>query len=68
MNTNKEKNSVYLSLGVIILIVIAIATFVFAGGGYLFYAIAIVAIIIGFYMSYYISKPEKQIRKTKSKK
>ncbi len=66
--SSRERNSFYLSIGVIVLVIIAIAAFIFAGGGYIFYTIAIIAIIAGFYMSYYVSKPERQAKRAKIKK
>lgn len=64
----KERNSLYLSIGYIILALIAIITFIFSGGSYIFYTVAIIAIAIGFYMSYYISRPEEaKLKKAKKR-
>ncbi|MGB9732692.1 MAG: hypothetical protein ACP5P2_01230 [Candidatus Micrarchaeia archaeon] len=61
-----DRNALYLSSSVIALTIVAIAVFVVSGGSYLFYLIAIITIILGFYMSYYISK--ERVEKPKKKK
>jgi 4-hydroxybenzoate polyprenyltransferase len=67
--SEKERKSLYLSISVIALTIIAIAAFIMYGSGYIFYIIAVITIILGFYMSRYISKEEVyKPNKAKSKK
>ncbi len=68
MAVEKENQLAFgLSLAVVILCVGAIVAFIYSGGSLLFYTVAIVAIIVGFYMAYAVSKtgsaPKKQKRK-----
>jgi len=62
-----ERNMLYLAGSTIALTIIAVIVFAYSGGSYLFYTIAIITIIIGFYMSYYGSK-SKVVAKQKPKK
>jgi len=54
--TYDEKHLFYLATTVIVLTILAIIVFIYSGGSYIFYAVALITIVIGFYMSYYGSK------------
>ncbi|VVB77076.1 Uncharacterised protein [uncultured archaeon] len=51
-----EGHAFVFSLGVLALSVLAIVSFVLTGGSILFYAFALLAIALGFYMAYHLSK------------
>ncbi|MGC8710136.1 MAG: hypothetical protein ACP5RF_00770 [Candidatus Micrarchaeia archaeon] len=66
--SGKDRISMYMSLAVVVLTIIAIIAFAYSGGSVAFYIIALVAIVFGFIMAYYISKPEKIVKKQKKSK
>jgi len=63
--TYDEKRLFYLATAVIVLTILAIIVFVYSGGSYAFYAVALITIAIGFYMSYYGSKINATVTKPK---
>jgi len=66
-STYDEKLLFYLAVIVIVLTILAIIVFIYLGGSYIFYAVALITIIIGFYMSYYSSKINLAATKPKQK-
>jgi uncharacterized membrane protein YfcA len=66
-STYDEKHLFYLAVIVIVLTILAIIVFIYLGGSYIFYAVALITIIIGFYMSYYGSKINLAATKPKQK-
>ncbi|MFP3215290.1 MAG: hypothetical protein RXR32_01945 [Candidatus Micrarchaeota archaeon] len=65
--TYDEKHLFYLAITVIVLTILAIIVFIYSGGSYIFYAVALITIAIGFYMSYYGSKINAIATKPKQK-
>jgi len=65
--TYDEKHLFYLAITVIVLTILAIIVFIYSGGSYIFYAVALITIAIGFYMSYYGSKINNIAAKPKQK-
>jgi len=65
--TYDEKHLFYLATAVIVLTILAIIVFIYSGGSYIFYAVALITIAIGFYMSYYGSKINTAATKPKQK-
>jgi len=65
--TYDEKHLFYLATTVIVLTILAIIVFIYSGGSYIFYAVALITIVIGFYMSYYGSKVSAAATKPKQK-
>ncbi len=64
-----EKQAFMFSVGVIGLSVIAVLAFVFSGGSIFFYIFAILAVALGLYMSYHLSKtPESTNQKPEKKR
>jgi positive regulator of sigma E activity len=58
---NKHEAQAFMySAGVIVLSVIAVVAFIVSGGGILFYVFAVLAVALGFYMAYHISKTPAQ--------
>ncbi len=57
--SGEEKKSLVIAIGIVVLTIVAFLAFVY-GGGVLFYIIALIAIILGFYMAYRVSKEGKQ--------
>lgn len=73
LENQHEMQAFAFSLGVIVLSIIAIAAFVFSGGSAFFYLFAVLAVALGLYMAYHISKTparaeEKNTRKKQSKR
>jgi 4-hydroxybenzoate polyprenyltransferase len=68
-NTDKEKKLLLVSIGVIVLTVLAVITFILGVNIFIFYACAILAIALGFYLSFSLSKqqPSAQQKSTKKK-
>ncbi len=50
----------YVAIAVVVLSIAAIASFIVFRGGLVFYVLAAVAIILGLYMSYFISKQSRE--------
>ncbi|MDE1869808.1 MAG: hypothetical protein KGH71_02360 [Candidatus Micrarchaeota archaeon] len=65
--SQKEKVSVALAALVVVLTLIAIIVFVYTGAGLIFYLTAIVSVILGFYITYSISKMEQEPVKSAKK-
>lgn len=63
-----ERISVVAALAVVAFTICAFVTFIYGGGGVLFYLFAVLAIIVGAYMSYRISQEAKQMAKAPAKK
>jgi flagellar basal body-associated protein FliL len=58
---NKHEAQAFMySAGVIVLSVIAVVAFIVSGGGILFYVFAVLAVALGLYMAYHISKTPVQ--------
>ncbi len=51
-----DKQQLGIAVGVVVLSVVAIAAFVFTGAGWLFYILAVITILLGFYMAYTLHK------------
>ncbi len=56
LENRHEARAFAYSLGVILLSVLAVAAFILFGGGTVFYALAALAIAVGFYMAYHLSR------------
>ncbi len=67
INANEDMRPVLVALGVVILSILAIVAFAIAGAGIAFYVLAIIAICLGFYMSYLLREEERGTKKTKKK-
>lgn len=65
--SQKEKVSVALAALVVVLTLISIIVFVYTGGSLIFYVTAIVSVILGFYITYSISKMEQEPVKSAKK-
>lgn len=64
-----EMRAFTFSLGVVVLSVLAVIAFVFFGGStLLFYLFAVLAIALGFYMAWHISKTPTQAETKSTKK
>lgn len=55
-----EMRAFTFSVGVVVLSVIAVILFALTGGSVFFYVFALLAIVLGFYMAWHISKPPSQ--------
>jgi len=56
LENRHEARAFAFSLGILLFSVLAIASFAIFGGGILFYLFALLAIAVGFYMAYHLSK------------
>jgi len=65
--SQKEKVSVALAALVVVLTLITILVFIYTGGSLIFYLTAIVSVILGFYITYSISKMEQEPVKSAKK-
>jgi 4-hydroxybenzoate polyprenyltransferase len=66
--SGKDRAPMYMSIMVVVLTILAIIAFALSGGSIAFYTIALITIVVGFLMAYFISKPEKITRKQKRSK
>lgn len=66
--SGKDRAPMYMSIAVVVLTILAIIAFALSGGSIEFYLIALIAIVVGFFMAYYVSKPEKAVKKQKRSK
>lgn len=62
-----ERISVMAALAVVVLSIAAFVAFILSGSGIPFYALALLAVVAGFYMSYRISQEAKQKQAAPSK-
>lgn len=51
-----ERISLMAAVGVVVLAIAAFVSFVLTGGSAIFYVFAVLALVVGFYMSYRISR------------
>ncbi|MDE1850813.1 MAG: hypothetical protein KGH54_03405 [Candidatus Micrarchaeota archaeon] len=66
--SSKEKLAIGLALGIVALSAISIGTFIVTGGSAIFYIVAVIAVALGFYINYYLSKTEQEQPARKAKK
>ncbi|MDE1828083.1 MAG: hypothetical protein KGH65_02915 [Candidatus Micrarchaeota archaeon] len=66
--SDKEKLAIGLAVGMVALSAISIGTFIVTGGSTIFYIVAIVAVVLGFYINYHLSKVEQEQPARKAKK
>lgn len=67
--TESEKRSLIVAGGAIVFSIIAILAYVYTGGGIVFYGIAIITLLLEFYMAYRISQEGKaEQKKTQARK
>ena len=59
INAGEDMRPIMVALGVVILSISAIIAFVLSGAGIAFYVIAVIAICLGFYMSYLLKEEER---------
>ena len=59
INAGENMRPIMIALGVIILSILAIIAFVLSGAGIAFYVLAVIAICLGFYMSYLLKEEER---------
>lgn len=62
----RESRELILSLATVILVVIAISVFIYTGGSYIFYIIAIIAFIVGIVNFWLLSTDNSDSRETYS--
>ncbi len=55
-----EAQAFLYSIGIIVLSLLSVVSFVIAGGGIVFYFFAVLAIGLGFYMAYHLSRAPSQ--------
>ena len=63
-----EARALAFSLGILIFSVLAIVSFILSGAGIVFYLFALLAIAVGFYMAYHLSKAPAEAAKAKRKR
>lgn len=66
--SSKEKLAIGLAVGIVALSAISIGTFVLTGGSTIFYIVAVIAVVLGFYINYHLSKVEQEQPTRKAKK
>lgn len=66
--SESEKNSLYAAIGVLVLSILAIISFFYLGSSIVFYILAVLAIVFGFYMLRRVSLEAKQAQAVKPKK
>lgn len=59
-NPDQEKQLIMVSLGVVLFSIVAIIVFIIGASQILFYLFALIAIGLGFYLSYTLSQEGKQ--------
>lgn len=66
LENKHEMQAFMFSIGVIVLSVVAVIAFILSGGSVFFYIFAVLAVALGLYMAYHISKTPTQARATPS--
>jgi len=66
--SSKEKLAIGLALGIVALSIISIGTYIVTGGSTIFYIVAVIAVALGFYINYHLSKVEQDQPSRKARK
>ncbi len=68
LSPEQEKQLILVAVGVVVCTVLAIIVFIINAGAILFYLFAIIAIILGFYLSYNLSREQPRTEQQNKKK